>query len=90
MEQQFAFISDWLVRWPDLISGLVSAVGLPIDGPRAIWTVVQIILVIAAYMLAALASRFTVPPLEAFVRGARLRPGILRLAATALRRVRGI
>lgn len=90
MQEQFALVGEWLTRWPELINSLLLWIGLPVSGNRAIWTVVQIALVLLALLVAVLVARFTTPILEARIRRAELRPGVLRLAAIILRRQRGI
>jgi len=82
--------SQWLASWPELISGVLLWIGLPIDGSRIAWTIAQLGTVALAFSLAFLAARLATPALESWIRGRRFRHGPLRATAIILRRLHWI
>lgn len=87
MEQQVDLLWSWVVRWPDLLTGLLLSLGLPLDSLHVSWTVIQMALLVLAFSLALVAGRLTTPPLEERIRAVKLGPKLLRTAAVILRRL---
>lgn len=54
------------------------------------WTLYQVAIIIAAFLVALVISHRVEPPLEAWVRSIKINPGFLRLLAALLRRVEWI
>lgn len=77
----------WLSGWPSIINGLLAQIGLPLDSYRLPWTLLQLALLVSAFLAALIASRLTTPLFENWIRGRKFRAGMLRAFAVILRRL---
>ncbi len=77
----------WLSGWPSLVEGLLAQIGLPLDTYRLPWTLLQLGLLLSAFLVAVIASRVTTPIFENWIRGRKFRAGTLRGFAVVLRRL---
>jgi small-conductance mechanosensitive channel len=83
-------MGEWMIEPLQTVLDWLTLRGLVFTGPNAVWTLIQLIVIVGSYGLATWLAGRSEPLLEARLRRIKGNPRLLRMLAVPLRQLKGI